>query len=142
MKGIVIRIGCLLCLLAPAAAVTNESITLQQIMQGLRDSLVAITDGLLTDDFELVARAAHEIATHPQIPADQVQRVAQELGPEMPVFKQFDTRVHDLSLAIGAAAEAQDRSAAISAYQEMIDGCLACHATYKERVAAVLNDSE
>jgi hypothetical protein len=133
---------CLLCLIAPTAALADEPITLREIMQGLRDSLVTVTDGLLTDDFELVARGALEIAKHPQIPAEQVQRVAQELGPEMPAFKQFDTRVHDLSLELGSAAEAQDRSAAITAYQKIIDGCLACHATYKTRIAEILLNND
>lgn len=78
------------------------------------------------------------ISDHPRIPADQVQLVAQELGPEMPAFKQLDTVVHDLSLEISAAAEARDRDAAITAYQQMLDGCFQCHAAYKERVAVVL----
>ena len=142
MKGFLIRFNCLLILLAPTAALTDEPITLQEIMQGLRDNLVTVTDGLLTDDFELVARGALEIATHPQIPAEQVQRVAQELGPEMPAFKQFDTRVHDLSLEVSAAAKAQDRNAAVSAYQQLIEGCFACHTTYKARVAAVLLEND
>jgi len=142
LKRLTIQFMCLLCLIAPTAILADEPITLREIMQGLRDSLVTVTDGLLTDDFELVARGALEIAKHPQIPAEQVQRVVQELGPEMPAFKQFDTRVHDLALEISAAAAAQDRSAAISAYQKMIEGCFACHTTYKARVAQVLLNND
>ena len=87
---------------------------------------------------ELVAHGATSIAEHPKIPAAQVQLVAAELGPEMAAFKQLDNVVHDLSLEIGAAAQALNRDAAISSYQRMIEGCLDCHRTYKERVAAVL----
>jgi hypothetical protein len=90
-------------LLLPALALTDESTTLQTIMQGLRDNLVEITDGLLTDDLELVERGATGIATHPRIPPEQVQLIARELGEEMPAFKQFDMRVHDLAVEIGAA---------------------------------------
>ncbi|MDH3805312.1 MAG: hypothetical protein OEU90_07555, partial [Gammaproteobacteria bacterium] len=97
-------------------------------------------DGLLTDDFEQVARGAIAIAEHPRIPAAQVQIVAAELGPEMAAFKQLDMQVHDLSLEISVAAKAFDRGAAISGYQRMIEGCFACHHAYKERVAAVLTD--
>ena len=60
-------------LLIPTVALTDETTTLQAIMQGLRDNLVEITDGLLTDDFELVDRGASAIANHPRIPPGQVQ---------------------------------------------------------------------
>jgi len=119
----------------------DETTTLQTIMQGLRDNLVEISDGLLTDDFELVDRGASAIMNHPRIPPEQVQLVAKELGQEMPAFKQLDTRVHDLSVQISTAAKSGDRAAATSGFGEMIDGCLACHASYKDRVADVLRDS-
>ena len=127
--------------LTPAVALTDKTTTLKEIMQGLRDSLVEIADGLLTDDFVLIARGANAIAEHPHIPADQVQLVAAELGEEMPAFKRFDHRVHHLSLEIKAAAKALDREATVTAYQRMVDGCLACHDAYKDRVAAVLNET-
>jgi len=125
----------------PTIALAAETTALQEIMQGLRNNLVEIADGLLTDDFEQVARGATAIAEHPQIPPAEIQLVAAELGPEMPAFKQLDMRVHDLSLEIHAAAQALDRDAAISSYQQMVEGCLACHHTYKTRVAAVLSQA-
>jgi cytochrome c1 len=129
-------------LLLPALALSDESTTLQAIMQGLRDNLVEIADGLLMDDFELIERGATGIATHPRIPPEQVQLVARELGEEMPAFKQFDMRVHDLAVEIGAAARAGDKTMAIRGFQEMIDGCFGCHITYKDRVASVLRATE
>jgi len=60
-------------LLLPTVALTDETTTLQAIMQGLRDNLVEISDGLLEDDFELVDRGASAIANHPRIPPGQVQ---------------------------------------------------------------------
>ncbi|MDH3611994.1 MAG: hypothetical protein OES10_01850 [Gammaproteobacteria bacterium] len=139
-KKRLIGLASLVFILVPAIALTGEATTLKEIMQGLRDNLVDISDGLLTDDFEQVARGAIAIAEHPRIPAAQVQIVAAELGPEMAAFKQLDMQVHDLSLEISVAAKAFDRGAAISGYQRMIEGCFACHHAYKERVAAVLTD--
>jgi len=132
----------LIVLLLPTLALTDESTTLQTIMQGLRDNLVEVADGLLTDDLELVERGAAGIATHPRIPPEQIQLVARELGEEMPAFKQFDMRVHDLAVEIGAAARAGDKNAAIGKFQGMIDGCLGCHIIYKDRVANVLRAAE
>ena len=113
---------------------------LKGIMQGLRDDVVAIADGLLIDDLKSVADGATRIANHARIPAEQVQLVATELGSEMATFKQFDVSVHNLSLSIAAAAEKGDRDRAIADYQSMMSGCLACHAAYKERVATVLSE--
>lgn len=139
LKNLLAQSVAILILIIPAVAETDDAVTLTTIMQGLRDNLVEITDGLLTGDFEMVSRGAAAIAAHPQIPADQVKLVAAELGQEMPAFKQMDTLVHDLSLEIEAAARASDRGSAISAYQQMFDGCLACHENYKDRVVAALS---
>lgn len=133
-----LALASLALIVAPTIALTGEPTTLKEIMQGLRDDLVDISDGLLRDDFEQVARGAIAIAEHPRIPAAQVQLVAQELGSEMAAFKQLDTRVHDLSLEINTAAKTLNRGAAVSAYQRMVEGCFACHDAYKARVSGVL----
>ena len=125
-------------LLLPTLAATDESVTLQAIMQGLGDNLAEIADGLMADDLELVERGATGIADHARIPPKQVQLVARELGDEMAAFKQFDMQVHDLALEIAAAARASDSAAAMGKFQAMIDGCFSCHVAYKDRVAAVL----
>jgi len=120
-------------------AATAAQPNLKEIMQGLRDDAVEIADGLLIDDFDRVALAAAGIADHAQIPPDQVQLVAAELGAEMATFKQFDVSVHDLSLSITEAAENKDYDRAIAEYQRMLSGCFGCHAAYRERVGAVLS---
>jgi cytochrome c553 len=128
----------LFLLLLPTVVLADETTTLQTIMQGLRDNLVEIADGLLNDDFEMVERGASAIANHPRIPPGQVRLIAAELGNEMPAFKQLDSRVHDLSMQISAAASNGDKAAAISGFGEMINGCFACHDAYKDRVAGIL----
>ena len=138
-RKILIGAASLMLIFAPSVGITSEATDLKEIMQGLRNNLVDISDGLLTDDFEKIAHGADAIADHPRIPPWQVKLVAAELGSEMAAFKQLDTVVHDLSLEIGAAATAHDRDEAISTYQRLLEGCLACHSTYKERVAAVLS---
>lgn len=64
--------------------------------------------------------------------------VAEELGPEMPKFKQFDVKVHNLSLSIAAAAKAKNSDAVWADYQPLVSGCLGCHKTFKDRVSEVL----
>lgn len=125
-------------LLVPAAALPGEGETLKGIMQVLRQNFLDVSDGFLLDDFDRVADGALAIAEHPRIPEEQAKRVAEELGPEMPVFKNFDVQVHELSLELYKAAQDGDRVAALSAYQDMFAACIGCHDAFRERVAAVL----
>lgn len=115
--------------------------SLKEIMQGLREDLVAITDGLLLDDFDRIAQGATGIAGHAPISTPEAKRIAAALGPDMPAFKQFDAEVHTLSVAIASAAREVNREAVIVDYQRMVNGCLVCHAAFKNRVAEVLSQA-
>ena len=134
-----LRAAALVLILAPTVAMSDDAPALKEIMQELRNKLIEISDGILTDNFEQVAKGAASIAEHPKIAPAEVALVASALGPEMSAFKRLDNVVHDLSLEISAAAEALDRDAVISGYQRMIAGCADCHSSYKERVAAALS---
>lgn len=123
----------------PATAFSGDDETLRGIMQVLRQNFLDVSDGFLLDDFDKVADGALAIAEHPRIPEEQAQRVADELGPEMPVFRNFDVQVHELSLELYKAAQESDRVAALAAYQGMFAACIDCHAAYRERVATVLS---
>jgi len=140
LKNRLILITALAVVALPGTAVTSDT-TLKTIMQEMRLNFLDISDGFLLDDFEKIADGALAIAEHPRIPPEQVQRVADELGAEMPVFKNFDVQVHELSLEIYKAAKDRDRAAAVTAYQGMVAACFACHAAYRERVAAVLGEN-
>ena len=137
LKKRLLLITALAIVALPGTAVTSDT-TLKTIMQEMRLNFLNISDGFLLDDFDKIAEGALAIAEHPRIPPEQVQRVADELGAEMPVFKNFDVQVHELSLEIYKAAKERDRAAAVTAYQGMVAACFACHAAYRERVAAVL----
>ena len=140
LKKRLLLITALAIVALPGTAVTSDT-TLKTIMQEMRLNFLNISDGFLLDDFEQIADGALAIAEHPRIPPEQVQRVADELGAEMPVFKNFDVQVHELSLEIYKAAKDRDRAAAVTAYQGMVAACFACHAAYRERVAAVLGEN-
>jgi len=58
-RNIFIGAACLMLFFAPSVSMTSEANELKDIMQGLRNNLVDISDGLLTDDFEKIAHG-HE----------------------------------------------------------------------------------
>ena len=129
-------------ILLPAAALTAEPQTLKAIMTELRQNFLDVSDGFLLDDFDKVAEGALAIAEHPRIPASQAQLVADALQAEMPVFKNFDVQVHELSLEIYKAAKEGDQVAALAAYHGMVSACIDCHTAFRERVAAALNGKD
>jgi hypothetical protein len=139
-KNILYSIVVLFSISASADSATDTD--LKTIMQGLRSDASLVLDGLLIEDYDAIANAAAKIESHPQIPPEQIAQVAAELGSEMAAFKQFDTVVHDLSLAIRSAALENDLSRATTNYQQMISTCLACHTSFRQRVSTVLNPAQ
>ena len=138
LKNICVLIASVAVVLVPATALAGEDESLKAIMQALRQNFLDVSDGFLLDDFDKVADGALAIAEHPRIPEEQARRVADELGPEMPVFKNFDVQVHELSLELYKAAQEGDRVAALAAYQRMFAACIDCHGAFRERVASAL----
>lgn len=111
---------------------------LKSIMQGLRNSLVTMTDGLLQGEPEMVAQAAANIANHSPVPEHERSIIRATLGTEMPGFAELDREVHVLSVEVGNAAEEGDLARAERDYQTMVAACLACHTSYKARVSEAL----
>ena len=131
-------IACLSLSLIPSLALTSDALSLQEIMQGLGDDTAEMADGLLTGDFEQIAQAADAIANHPKISAGDAQLIAAELDGDEPDGDGQDEAPDADDVEVGVAARSQDRPAAVSGYQQMFEGCLACHDAYKDRVAAAL----
>lgn len=137
-----ITLASLAVVLLPPQMLAGEPANLKAIMTELRQSFLDVSDGFLLDDFAKVAEGALAIAEHPRIPPSDAQRIADELGAEMPVFTNFDVQVHELSLEMYEGARDGDRVAALEAYQDMVAACIACHTAYRERVGAVLNEEQ
>lgn len=136
-----LAIGCMvtagLCCSWSATPVAAEP-TLQGIMQGLRDDLAAIVDGMLVEDYGRIARASIAIAAHPPIPASQNALIRQDLGPRMPDFALLDQQVHGQALSMKKAADERNLAGVSNAYQSVLSTCLACHIAFRERLVAVL----
>lgn len=52
-------------------------------------------------------------------------------------FNAFDVQVHDQAMALAEAAEAVDRDRMLQHYSSMMEGCLACHARFRETIRAL-----
>ena len=112
--------------------------TLFSIMLGLQGDMNRISQALWLGDFEGVATGAEGVAEHPEIPPEEAQQIAEVLGPDMSRFQAYDQQVHDLSVRLARAAEAEDTTAVLQTEAELRQACVQCHGAFRERLRDAL----
>jgi len=117
----------------------THKITLKNIMQGLLKDTQQITQGIFLEDFKRIEGAASRIADHPTPTLETKLKLVSNLGNEMGAFKGFDKKVHHIAVNIGKAACQQKMALVVSEYHQLVDACQSCHASFKHRVATILN---
>lgn len=125
-----------------ALDVSDQSVkqtTLKHVMKGLLRDAQLISEGIYLQDFKSIEAAAQKIACHPTPSAEYKQKLAKNLGAEMGVFKTLDTQVHDSAVAIAKAANKKNMKLVVTEYHKLVDGCQSCHASFKKRVAEIMN---
>lgn len=113
--------------------------SLLAIMIDLEKDMAGVAHGIWWTDFEAIAASATGIADHPKIPDEGRATIAETLGDEMSAFASLDRDVHDASVRIQGAAEAEDLDGVLEAWQATQDGCVACHQRFRERLKPVLS---
>ena len=89
-----------------ASAYANEPPSLLQIMQQLGRDLNQISDGMLSEDYAAIAKAAQAIAEHPQPPVAERTKIIGGLGADAGRFRQGDQA--GLALVLEAVALSLD----------------------------------
>lgn len=117
---------------------TASEVTFKTVMQGLLTDTQNITEGIVLEDFTLIEKAATNIVDHPKPDLAIRMKLVKAMGSQMGKFKAKDTVVHDSAVALVKAAQAKNMDAVTQEYQTLINGCLACHTSYKEKVANIL----
>lgn len=116
------------------AAAPGEGEPLLAIMQKLGTDMMTLTHALMIEDAEQVANAAHAIAEHAPIAAEDVERIHRELGNEMPEFERLDEEVHQASVRLHEAAAAGRTDDVLARLNEVQRGCISCHTRFRERL--------
>ena len=112
---------------------------LVDIMRGLETDLAEVAHGLWTQERQTVKSAAMRIAEHPKVTPDQLAAIKEELGSEMGSFAQFDGIVHDTSIELADAVDAEmGIQELFEIYHRIEVGCISCHATFQTRVSDML----
>ncbi len=117
---------------------TTSEVSFKTVMQGLLTDTKNITEGIVLEDFTLIEKAAKNIVDHPKPDLAIRMKLVKAMGSEMGKFKAKDTVVHNSAVALVKAAQAKKIDAVTQEYQTLINGCLGCHASYKEKIANIL----
>ncbi|MDD3884769.1 MAG: cytochrome c [Gallionella sp.] len=108
-----------------------EPLELQKVMKELGKNMQIITDGISREDWELVAKTAPLIASHPQPPATEKMRIMKFMGSDMTKFKAFDGKTHEAAHGLEHAAHEKNGHMVIAAFQNVQTTCLNCHQTFR-----------
>ncbi|MDT8376115.1 MAG: hypothetical protein RQ867_05160 [Mariprofundaceae bacterium] len=112
--------------------------SLKQIMQQLGTDYSRLNHAILLEDFDAAAEAADAIAVHGKPSMGQRMKIMASLGTDMAAFKKADGAVHDLAVRVKEAAGTADMPLLIQHQSQLLSACMACHTTYRSRVAALL----
>lgn len=104
------------------------------IMMRLAANMTGFTNALWTEDFEAMTKYATGISAHPNISADELERIESILGAEAEAFEVADEEVHQASVRLREAAEARDMDAVLEQLAAVQSGCVGCHNRFRERL--------
>ena len=120
-----------------AALDPRETVPLQPMMawhqkQNMMDHPVAIqqiTDALVREDWDGVARASAMIETSPEM-----ERMCEHMGAGAAGFTETALDFHRRADQIGEAARLRDREAVLRATAHTLEACTGCHARFRQEI--------
>ena len=111
---------------------------LKNLMVALGQDMSRLGDGLLHEDYEMIHRAAQDIADHPRVTPEEMAAIRQALGDGFQAFVGFDVDVHETAVQIAEAAEARQLGRIVQHYARVQQGCIGCHTAYRAQVREAL----
>lgn len=128
--GMVLAITCLQAWADDAGKA--KPLALRKIMQDMGKNMQGITDGISSEDWEMVAKLAPLIADHPQPPMAEKLRILSFLATDAGKFKRHDETTHQAAQALEQAAASSDGKAVIQSFARVQESCLGCHQAFRK----------
>lgn len=110
----------------------EEAMPLLPIMMRMAADMAGFMHALWLEDYEAMTRHANGVAAHPNISADELERIESILGAETEAFEAIDEQVHHASMRMREAAEAKDMDAVLAQLAAVQSGCVGCHSKFRE----------
>lgn len=123
---------------ASSDADSSESRSLKLLMVELAQDMTRINDGIWRSDRTMIADGAQAIADHPKILPSQMETLKEKLGERFSGFVQLDQAVHDMAAELVESAPKADMNAILQSSGQLQQGCVACHAGYRDEAREAL----
>lgn len=105
----------------------NKPLALRKIMQELEINMKSITDGISTQNWDVVKDSAEKIAQHPTPPFFEKLKILSYVGSNIGQYKKFNGNTSDAAELLNKAAEKKDNQAVSQAYLQLKNSCVECH---------------
>lgn len=117
---------------ASFAARSKADINFAQLMQIMQRATSMILDGILAENKEMTVLGAHLLDAHPA-PAQGpgVAIVPEQREAFKNVMPAYDKVFHSATERLSLAASQGQWPQAYAGYREIMDGCMACHETWR-----------
>ncbi|MDZ7716804.1 MAG: hypothetical protein U5J95_11385 [Balneolaceae bacterium] len=111
-----------------------ETMPLVPMMRLLLSDMQKVDAGIYTEDFEMIAENAGNIADHPTMTEEDKKLVKATLGEKIKQFVVFDMTVHHHADSMRIAAEKENMKEVLRHYNIVQQGCVDCHANFREPI--------
>lgn len=112
-----------------------KTMPLIPMMQQLLTDMQTVDQGIYTEDFELIAKGAGDIANHPKMTDEDKKIIKQTVGQEIKKFVSFDMVVHHHADSMRMAAMQKKMQKVLNHYRVVQQGCVDCHSNYRTEVS-------
>ena len=103
----------------------------KQNMRAHLEAVQRITQGLATEDWDAIKKAARELGTSPRM-----IKMCTRMGAGTPGFTAMGLNFHERADKISAAADKHDSKGVLTAMSYTLAACTACHTTYRQDVVS------
>ncbi len=112
---------------------------LQIVMQNLLQDTQYLVQGMMLEDYTLIAESADRIADHPTPGLAVQMKLLSNMGGDLSAFKTLDDFVHDRAVALREAGQSKDMERVNTEFTALLDGCQSCHSRFKAKVHNILS---
>ena len=113
---------------------TDKPLELRKVMQELGRHMQTVTDAISREDWDVIVKAAPQIAEHPAPPALEKARILAFVGTDAGKFKANDDNTHKAAEALMGAAQRKDGAAVIGEFARLQSACMSCHQQFRQPI--------
>lgn len=112
---------------------SRDTLPLLVIMANLEQNMAALQGGIWRGNYEVIEKAATNLANHAKIPKREIKKIRAILGQKgLKNFVAADKYWHKKAKELAQVADQNDMEQVVNLTTEMVQRCASCHIKYRE----------